>query len=152
MRRIDGKIPKNYVKLSASFDTKLKKWCSAKVRIIPRHDIKDAKELITNINARIIVADKAYDAEWLHKFCIEKGMQTCIPVRDYGKVRCRHTLRRRFAKQIKQRIYGRRNMIEAGFSSLKRKFGSSVNSKTARTIRAEVYGKMVCHNLFSYFI
>src|SRR3989344_1016129 len=152
LRRIDGKIPKNYVELSASFDTKLKKWCSAKVRIIPRHDIKDTKELITNINARIIVADKAYDAEWLHKFCIEKGMQTCIPIRDYGKVRCRNTLRRRLAKNIKQKTYGRRNMIEAGFSSLKRKFGSSVNSKTARTIRAEIYGKMICHNLFSYFI
>ena len=128
------------------------KWCSAKIRVIPRHDIKDAKQLIEKVNAEIIVADKAYDASWLHKFCIEKGMQTCIPARDYGKVRCRHTLRRRFAKQIKQRTYGRRNMIEAGFSSLKRKFGSSVNSKTARTIRAEIYGKMVCHNLFSYFL
>src|SRR3989344_160628 len=61
-----------------------------------------------------------------------------------------HYLRRIDGKIPK--TYGRRNMVEAGFSSLKRKFGSSVNSKTARTIRAEVYGKMVCHNLFSYFI
>jgi len=27
-----------------------------------------------------------------------------------------------------------------------------VSSKTARTIRAEVYGKLICHNIFSYFI
>ncbi|HLC85893.1 MAG TPA: hypothetical protein VJG30_01235, partial [Candidatus Nanoarchaeia archaeon] len=40
----------------------------------------------------------------------------------------------------------------SGISSVKRKFGSSVSSKTARTIRAEVYGKLICHNIFSYFI
>lgn len=148
LRRIDGKIPKKYVKLSASFDTKLKKWCSAKVRIIPRHDIKDAKALIKRINTKIITADKAYDANWLHNFCIKQGIKTCIPARDYGKARCRNTLRRRLAEQIKQKTYGRRNMIESGFSSLKRKFGSSVSSKTARTIRAEIYGKLICHNIF----
>ena len=153
LRRIDGKIPKTYIKLSASFDTKLKKWCSAKVRIIPRHDIKDAEILIRNLDTRIIVADKAYDSNKLHKYCSENNIETHIPIREYGKaVHKMWSYRRKARNHFRIKTYGRRNMVEAGFSSLKRKFGSSVNSKTARTIRAEVYCKIVFHNLFSYFI
>jgi len=153
LRRIDGKIPKTYVKLSASFDTKLKKWCSARVRIIPRHDMKDAEYLLQKIQTEKVVADKAFDAEKLHKYCAEHNIEAHIPLKEYGKaVHNMWSYRRKAAKHFRTRTYHRREMIESGFSSLKRKFGSSVNSKTTQTIRAEVYGKMICHNLFSYFI
>ncbi len=49
LRRIDGKIPKIPIKLSAAIDTKTKKWCAAKVRILPAHDIKDAKYLFNKL-------------------------------------------------------------------------------------------------------
>ena len=71
--------------------------------------------------------------------------------RNYGKVKhLRLSTRRKLSRKFRQRTYNRRVMIEAGFSAIKRKYGSCVNSKTASTIRAEVYGKLICHNLFSY--
>ena len=153
LRRIDGKIPKKYAKLSAVFDTKLKKWCSAKVRVIPRHDMKDAKEILEKVQANIVVADKAYDAEKLHKYCAEHNIEAHIPLKEYGKaVHNMWSYRRKAANHFRTRTYHRREMIEAGFGSIKRKFGSSVNSKTARTIRADIYGKLICHNIFSCLI
>ena len=151
LRRIDGKIPKMYSKLSAAFDTKTKKFCAAKIRIIPRHDILDAKYLVSKTKLDILVADKAYDANWLHEYCSENNIQTHIPKRDYGKVKhIRNSARRKASRLFRPRTYNRRVMIEAGFHSIKTKSGASVNSKIASTIRAEIYGKLICHNLFSY--
>ena len=46
LKRINGGMPKVPVKLSSSFDTRKKKFCAAKVRVLKAHDIKDAKSLI----------------------------------------------------------------------------------------------------------
>jgi|SRR3989344_2269102 len=151
LRRIDGKIPRMYSKLSAALDTKTKKFCAAKVRIIPRHDMIDAKYLVSKTKPNILVADKAYDANSIYEYCSAQGIAVHIPKRDYGKGKhLRLSTRRKLSRKFRQRTYNRRVMIEAVFSAVKRKYGSSVNSKTASTIRAEVYGKLICHNLFSY--
>lgn len=149
LRRIDGKIPKVPVKLSASFDTRRKKFCSAIIRVLPAHDIRDAKKLITENPPQVLVADKAYDARWLHQLCHEQNIRAHIPLRKWGKPRCRNMgLRIKAAKNFKLRTYHRRELVESAFSSLKRKLGSSVSSKTVRTIRTEVYGRLTCHNIF----
>lgn len=153
LRRIDGKMPRKYIKLTAAFDTKRKKWCAAAVRILPAHDLKDAKYLLEKSKPDILVMDKAGDANWLHNYCHEKGIEAHIPLKNYGKPRFkRWSYRRKAAKQFRARTYHRREMIEAGFGSTKRKYGASVNSKTAKTIRADVYGRLLTHNLFGYFI
>src|SRR3989344_2285780 len=64
LRRINGSLPKIPVKLSCTFDTNKKKFCAAKISVLPRHDVKDAKNLLQKTNAKVIVADKAYDANW----------------------------------------------------------------------------------------
>lgn len=149
LKRIDGKMPKVPVKLSAAFDTGKKKFCAAKVRVLPSHDIKDAKALLLQSKPRVLVADKAYDARWVHEFCHENRIKPYIPVRNWGKPRFkRWSLRMKSAKWFRKRIYHRREMVESGFGSIKRKFGASVGSKTARTIRAEVFCRLICHNIF----
>lgn len=149
LRRIDGKMPIIPVKLSTAFDTRKKKFCSAKIRVLPAHDVKDAKHLIKHSEPKIIVADKAYDANWLHTYCFAKGIKAHIPLRNKGKPRNkRHTARRKAAEYFNLRTYHRRELAESGNSSIKRKYGSSVSSKTVRTIRTEVYARLVCHNLF----
>lgn len=150
LKRIDGKMPKVPVKLSAALDTKTKKWCAAKVRVLPSHDIKDAKYLLEKINTNILVADKAYDATWLHKYCNERGIEAHIPIRDYGKTHYINTVRKRAARNFRDRTYHRRSLIESGNSSNKRKYGSSVSSKNYITIRAEVMGRLLTHNLLGY--
>lgn len=149
LRRIDGKMPKVPVKISVAFDTRRKKFCAAKIRVLPAHDIKDVKGLLSKSKPKILVADKAYDAEWLHKLCKEEGIKAHIPIRLWGKPRHRNLgFRMRAVKLFRQRTYNRRQLVESGFSSLKRKHGSSVSSRSVRTIRTELYGRLACHNIF----
>lgn len=149
LRRIDGMIPKVPVKVSIAFDTKRKKFKAARIRVTPAHDIKDARFLVKNSHPKIVVADKGYDANSLHEYCRECGVKAHIPIRNKGKSRgYSWTARRLAAKKFRIRTYHRREMAESGNSSLKRKFGASVSSKKARTIRTEVYGRLACHNIF----
>ena len=154
LKRIDGKWPKIPVKLSCSFDTQTKKYCSAKIRVLPAHDVKDVRSLLRNLKFNILVADKGYDANWIHKYCHEKNIETHIPMRDYGKKVNAYnwSARRKSAKNFRLRTYHRRSLIESGNHSNKAKFGSSVNSKKAATIRSDVYGRLLCHNLFGLII
>ena len=149
LKRIDGKMPKVPVKLSVAFDTKKKKFCAAKIRVLPAHDIKDAKFLLKNSQPIIAVADKAYDANWLHDYCQSNNIKAHIPIRNKGKPRNKkHTARRKAAEYFRLKTYHRRELVESGNSSIKRKYGSSVSSKTVRTIRTEIYARLACHNLF----
>lgn len=149
LKRIDGEIPKIPVKLSAAFDTRKKKFCAAKIRVLKAHDIKDAKALLLQSRPKVLVADKAYDANWLHELCRANRVKACIPIRKWGKPRHKNLSPRiKAAKKFNLRVYHRRELVESGFSALKRKFGASVSSKNVRTIRTEVYGRLICHNLF----
>ena len=144
LRRIDGKMPKIPVKLSVAFDTRKKKFCAAKIRVLPAHDIKDAKYLLKHSNPKIAVADKAYSAETLYRFAAEQNILLMVPKKK--NVHRGHA-RNKMHKLFRIRTYHRRELIESGNSSLKRKFGAHVGSKTVRTIRTEVYSRLVCHNL-----
>jgi len=152
LRRIDGKIPKIPIKLSIAYDTRKKKIPAAKIRVLPAHDIKDVKNLLKQSKPKIFVADKAYDANWLHKYCITNNIKAHIPIRKgYGK--SKHyamSARRKATKHFNLKTYHRRELAESGMSSTKRKYGSSVNSKSVRTIRTEVYARLACHNIFSF--
>ena len=150
-RIIDGKIPKIPIKLSIAYDTRRKKIPAAKIRVLPSHDIKDVKDLLKKSKPKIFVADKAYDANWLHKYCLENNIKAHIPIRKYGKSK-HHILsaRRKATKHFNLKTYHRRELAESGMSSTKRKYGSSVNSKSVRTIRTEIYARLACHNIFSF--
>ena len=149
LRRIDGKMPKVPVKLSVAFDTKKKKFCAAKIRVTPAHDIKDARFLIQKSKPKIIVADKGYDANSLHEYCRENGIIAHIPMRNKGHpVHSAWNARRLAAEKFRLRTYHRRELVESGNSSIKRKYGSNVSSKNVRTIRTEIYGRLACHNIF----
>ena len=84
-RRIDKPYPIEIpLKLSMAVDTKRKKILSLRVRSKKTHDIKDAKYLIKHLPSKPkkLVADKGYDAEWLHHFCKNKGIKASIPMRE----------------------------------------------------------------------
>ncbi|MBU0535825.1 MAG: transposase [Nanoarchaeota archaeon] len=146
LKRIDGKMPKVPIKLSTAFDTRKKKFCAAKVRVLPAHDIKDAKFLLRNSNPKIAVADKGYVSERLYEFADEHNILLMIPKKSNAK---RGHYRKKMSKHFRLRTYHRRELVESSNSSIKRKYGSSVSSKTVRTIRTEVYTRLACHNLFS---
>ena len=152
-KRIDRPYPVEIpLKLSIAIDTRTKKILALRLRAKRAHDIKDVKYLLNRLPRKPckLVADKAYDANWLHKLCQEKGIKTCIPKRNYGKDKHhRKTARKRAAKNFNMRTYGRREMVETVFSSMKRKFGPSVSSTTYAAQRAELYCRAIAHNIIS---
>jgi transposase len=148
-RRIDKPYPiETSLKLSIAIDTRTKKILSLRLRSKPSHDIKDAKYLINNLPSKPkkILADKGYDAEWLHQFCKAKGAKAIIPARNYGKMHG-FTLRKKCSETFNKQVYNRRVMVESTFSAIKRKFGASVSSLTMKTKRAEAYCRAIIHNL-----
>lgn len=145
LRRIDGKIPKIPVKLSLAFDTRKKKFCAAKVRVLPAHDLKDAKFLLQQSKPKIAVLDKAYNSEKFFEFGFKNNILIMIPKKKNAK---RGFYRKKAEKKFKLQTYHQRPLVESSNSSIKRKYGSSVSSKKVRTIRTELYTRLVCHNLF----
>lgn len=146
IKRIDRKNPiKSYTKLSAFFDLKNKKFIALRVRVKPRHDIKDVNYLLKQESSmKKLYGDSAYDVESLHEKCFESKIQTIIKPKKNAK---RGFYRRKQQKSYSDEEYHQRSLIEAGFGSLKRKYGSFVFGKIISSIRSEIYCKAIAHNL-----
>lgn len=155
-KRIDKPYPVEIpLKLSIAVDTRTKKILSLRLRSKKAHDIKDAKYLINNLPSKPkkIVADKGYDAEWLHQYCHRRGIKAVIPIRNSGNAQHKMwSMRRTAAKEIKQKTYGRREIVESVFGAIKRKYGASVSSISTHTMRAEIYCRAIAHNIITYLI
>ena len=146
VKRIDRKEPvKNFAKLSMLYDVDNHKAIAFHVRNRRAHDMKDAKPLLGQYcRMQCLLGDKAYDAESLHQYCFEKGIQTIIPKKINIK---RGFYRRKQMKNYSEDKYHQRSNIESGFSAIKRKYGSYVFGKRLVSIRTEIYCKGICHNL-----
>ncbi|MCP4184058.1 MAG: transposase [Hyphomicrobiales bacterium] len=53
-----------------------------------RNDIIGVKPLIEGISFNALLADKAFDADWLRKELDERGAMAVIPPRSNRKVQC----------------------------------------------------------------
>lgn len=150
-KRIDKPYPIEVpLKLSMVIDTKSKQILALRLRAKSAHDSRDVKYLVNRLKDKPIklIADKGYDAEWVHQFCKSKGIFAVIPIRNWGKVRHKNfSLRRLSQNDWNQKTYGRREMVESVFSAIKRKFGCSVSSLSMRRMRAEMYLRAIAHNL-----
>ena len=145
IRRIGGVFAKRFVKVSILADTRRKKVLSAVVRLLPAHDVRDVPKLLrqTPCQHKTLVADKGYDSEKIHELCYEKNIQTMIPSRK----RCKKGFyRHKMLKKFRTQTYRRREIIESIFSSIKRKFGSTVQCCRARTVRAQIFCRLILHN------
>ena len=146
VKRIDRKKPvKSYVKLSSFFDTRRKKFLALRIRARPRHDTKDVSYLLKQrSDMKKLLGDTSYDAEWIHEHCWKKGIQTIMKPKKNAK---RGFYRKKQRKNYLERTYHRRSMIESGFGSLKRKYGSYVLARAISAQRAEIYCRAIAHNL-----
>ena len=149
-KRIDKPYPVDIpLKLSIAIDTKTKKILALRLRARKAHDIKDATYLIKRMpRTKWIVADKAYDANWLHQYCQNKNIKCCIPIRNWNKpTNRRHALRRQNQKYLHPKRYHRREIVESIFKAIKTKYGASVSSIKISTQRAELYCRAIAHNI-----
>jgi transposase len=146
VKRIDVKKPvKRYAKLSALFDLKSKKFVGLKVRIKPRHDMKDVKALVYRSNKiKKLFGDSAYDTESLYEYCYWNNIQTIIKPRKKVK---RKGFRKLQMKKYSDEEYHKRSLIESGFGSLKRKYGGAVLARKSKDVKTEIYCRAIAHNL-----
>ena len=135
---------KSYAKTSMVYDVSNHKVMALSTGIKLRHEMKDAKILVKNLDIRCLLADKAYDAEWLHQHCFENGIQTIIPKKKNIR---KGFYRRKQMKNYSDERYHQRSNIESGFSAIKRKYGSSVSGKSLKSINSELNCKAIAHNL-----
>jgi hypothetical protein len=98
-----------------------------------------------------VVADKAYDTEVNHEFvhqCI--GARCLIPIKHCKTGTVNGHYRRKLVKRFNQRLYHRRSMVETVFSVMKRKFGSSVNSRLQPMQNKEAALLAIVYNVYRY--
>ena len=50
-------------------------------------------------------------------------------------------------KNFSRKEYHKRNLVESGFGSLKRKYGGYTLAKKAKAMKVEIYCKAISHNL-----
>lgn len=147
LKRIDSEMPvAKPVQATALVDTRTKKCVALRVRAKRRHDALDRFYLLkrSSVLPETLVADKAYDANDLHRFAKQNGFVTMIPVRK----NIRKGFYRKYMKKFfRTRTYHRRVMVESKFSSVKRRSGGHVASRSARTQRAEIFTRFTTSNM-----
>lgn len=147
INRIDGKRPfcKGYhLSILVGEDSKIlnlrirKKYC---------HDMKDVKYLLRNLKNKpeIILMDKGYDSEPLHRYFAEQNIWSIAPVR---KNWAKGQFRKKLMDNFPQKTYNKRNRVESIFHALNQKYGSSVSSINISCARTEIYCRAILHNLF----
>lgn len=115
------------------------------------HDTKDVKYLHKRWSYKptMVIMDKGYDAEWIHKYFSEHGIISIAPVRKNGR---RGKFRKKLLRNFPREIYNKRNRVESVFHALKQKYGSSVSSIKINSARSEVYCRVILYNLFLLFL
>jgi hypothetical protein len=145
MARTDREYPiKKYVKQSSLFDVKQRKFIAIKVRVKPRHDLMDVRELLSGKHFKTLLADKAYDAEFLHEYCWKRNIHANIKPKLWAQ---KGFYRRKQRRLFDDDLYHQRSLIESGQSSLKRKYGGFTLAKRLKSIRAEAYCKAIAYNM-----
>ena len=149
-KRINRTKPiKGFVKLNASSDLDSNLLLSVRVRKHPSHETKDFKPLLSKIPAKLslVLADKAYDSEKNHEFVRHKlRAESVIPLRVRERKRIYGMYRKLLSKQFPGKLYAKRNNAESAFSALKRRYGSTLTSRTFRTQKNELNFRILAYN------
>lgn len=136
--------PAGYVKQSSLVDVRRRTFVALRVRSRPRHDLLDAKYLLKEQRCKKLLADKAYDAEYLHEYCWKKGIHANIKPKLWNK---KGWYRRKQRKLYDPVLYNQRNLIESAQGAVKRKYGGYTLAKRMYAIKAEAYCKAIAYNM-----
>ncbi|MFC1800821.1 transposase [Nanoarchaeota archaeon] len=147
VHRIDAKRPfcKGYhLSILVGEDSKILNF---RIRQKYCHDIKDVKYLFKNLpnKPKIVLMDKGYDSEKLHRYFKLQNIWSIAPVR---KNCVKGQLRKKLRDDFPQKLYNKRNRVESVFHALNQKYGNCVNSQKIVPARSEIYCRVILYNLF----
>lgn len=132
--------------LNVMIDVLKRKFVALRHHAKKNGEVRDVPYLVEQSPSEIelVIMDKLYDSEKLHRFFRERGTYSVAPVKkNWAKGQYRKQLRDCFDYCL----YWQRNLIESLFSALKRLFGNHLRGLTARTQRAEIYMRLIAYNL-----
>lgn len=89
-------------------------------RLLPgqAHDLREVPELIEDLTAEHLLADRAFDADWLRSALDERAISPVIPPKS----------NRRFPADFDKETYKWRHLIENFFGKLKENRGIAMRS------------------------
>ena len=147
LKRIDRKeITSVPIYVNVMVDVLRRKFVSLRHHARKHGEVPDVQYLINQSPQKIelILMDKLYDSEKLHRSLRNQKIYSIIPVK---KNWANGQLRKQLKDCFDYAQYWQRNLVECLFSALKRLFGNHLCGLTARTQRAEIYMRMIAYNL-----
>jgi transposase len=91
------------------------------------HDLREAGALIRGLSTGHLLADRAFDADWLRNDLLDRGITPVIPPKS----------NRKFPAEFDKETYKWRHLIENFFGKLKENRGIAMRScKTDRSFKA----------------
>lgn len=147
LKRIDREervsIP---VYMNAMVDVVRRKFVSVHHHSKKSSEVRDVAYLVDKViqDVELLLMDKAYDSEKLHRFLREQGIFSIAPVK---KNWAKGQLRKQLKDCFDWCLYWQRNLIECMFSALKRLFGNHLKCQKATTQRAEIYTRLIAYNI-----
>jgi len=136
-----------YSKLDILVDTKTKLIYDFVLRVKPRHDSIGAKSIFKRMKVKgvKILADKGYDAEFLHQIANDMGNKLFAPVRKSSRKKPKGQFRRECVE--KDPDYGMRNMVESVNHSIKSVRVTPLRSKKHYMKKREMGWHILIYNL-----
>lgn len=145
-------IRHSYTKLSAGSDMKSQLICAVVIQHHPiSHDIKHFPQLFSQMVAitpmSVMVLDKGYDAEPIHKMIRDENIISMIPVRGDNLISDTHgKYRKQMRRSFDEALYHQRNKTETIFSVIKRRFGSEIKSYSDMMKTKELLYRVLAYN------
>jgi len=91
------------------------------------HDLRETSTLLQGLNAGHLLADRAFDADWLRKDMLERGITPVIPPKS----------NRKFPAEFDKETYKWRHLVENYFGKLKENRGIAMRAcKTDQSFTA----------------
>jgi len=146
-------LRRSYTKMSAGSDMKSQIICAVVIQHHPiSHDIKHFPKLFSQmldvVAMNVMVLDKGYDSEPIHKMIRDENVLSMIPVRDRDGMISRTTgrYRKSMRREFDESLYHQRNKCETVFSVIKRKFGSEIKSYNDTMKTKELLYRVLAYN------
>ncbi len=135
-----------YNKADLLVDTETKLVHDFVLRTKPRHDVLGAKTIFKRLKHErvLILADRGYDSEELHKLVASKNCDFYAPVRDFKVKKPKGKHRQQCVE--KHELYGMRSIVESVNFSLKSRF-RSLRCKLHYMKKREFAWKLITYNL-----
>lgn len=146
-----------FTKCSAGSDMKSQLVCAVVIQHHPvshdtRHFPRLFRQMTKVVAMSIMVLDKGYDAEPVHKLIRDENVLSMIPTRNITDTisRTRGRYRKQMKRHFDESLYHQRNKTKTIFSVIKRRSGSEIKSHNNSTREKELLYRVLacnCHRM-----